>query len=148
MVGAGVIFTLKAPFPRLEKTIRLERVRPLYTLRGSFISNAEACWTTRSPSPRPSPRGEGEATPDPRTLSGHTIRRPTGNDPPSPWGEGRGEGELAAHGPTGSSGRMRVRCSALSRFSSMALVTDTMNCTTEQLRALQGRAFALKAKAL
>src|SRR5437773_6448995 len=77
---------------------------PLCTLHGSFISNAEGCRTTRSPSPRPSPRGEGEAAADPRTLPGHTIRRPIGDDPPSPWGEGRGEGELAAHGPTGSNG--------------------------------------------
>ena len=96
---------------------------PLCTLHGSFISNAEVCWTTRSPSPRPSPRGEGEASPDPRTLPGRTIRRPTGDDPPSPClpsrsvfakagGEGRGEGELAAHRPTGSSGEdaCKVQC--------------------------------------
>src|SRR5205809_3888735 len=51
---------------------------------GSFISNAEVCGKTRSPSPRPSPRGEGEASPDPRTLPGHTSRRPMGDDPPSP----------------------------------------------------------------
>src|SRR5881392_579604 len=71
--------------------------------------------TTHSPSPRPSPRGEGEAPPDPRTSPGHTIRRPIDDDPPSPClpsrsvlakagGEGRGEGEWAAHRPTGSSG--------------------------------------------
>src|SRR5437773_703643 len=100
---------------------------PLCTLHGSFISNAEVCRTTRSPSPRPSPRGEGEAPPDPRTLPGHTIRRLIGDDPPSPClpsrsvlakagGEGQGGGNGLRMVQLAAVREMRVRCCALCRF--------------------------------
>ena len=43
-----------------------------------------------SPSPLPSPQGEGETFAYPHTICGFVV----GSAAPSPWGEGRGEGEL------------------------------------------------------
>src|SRR5947207_2671515 len=63
------------------------------TLHGSFISDAEVCWTTHFPSPRPSPQGEGGSSPIGRRIACPGNVRGSGGASPSPRGEGRGEGE-------------------------------------------------------